>query len=191
MSLDSVAPEGNDFKGSAGRKRRANKGNASPREANEATVLKRSDPYDTAGVFRQYGISGKLIHYRGDFYTWTGSHYRKAEDGEIRALLYSFLNEAVVVVQDDDNGSTKLQPFCPDDRAVNKVIDALKARSRVSSDLQTPAWLPGASPEMRGHKPAEPPALQQRIVGPDEGQAATPHTRLSDDERCVSNDIRN
>jgi putative DNA primase/helicase len=43
----------------------------------------------------------------------------------------------------------------PDDRAVNKVVDAMKACAHVSRDLQAPAWLPSASPEETRHMPTD------------------------------------
>jgi putative DNA primase/helicase len=99
-----------------------------------------------------------LIHYRGIFYRWIGTHYSAAEDGDIRASVYQFLASAYTLVQEtDENGETKTtrRRFYPDDRSVNKFLDALRSIVRVSGAIKTPAWLPAASEAMRSHKPAD------------------------------------
>jgi D5 N terminal like len=99
-----------------------------------------------------------LIHYRGIFYRWIGTHYSATEDGDIRANVYQFLASAYTVVQEtDENGETKTtrRRFYPDDRSVNKFLDALRSIVRVSGAVRTPAWLPGASEKMKSHKPAD------------------------------------
>jgi hypothetical protein len=55
-------------------------------------VVKRSAPYETAEIVLReiYPREERLIHYRDNFYQWTGSHYREADTGEIRARLYAF-----------------------------------------------------------------------------------------------------
>jgi hypothetical protein len=99
-----------------------------------------------------------LIHYRGIFYRWIGTHYGAVEDGDIRANVYQFLASAYTLVQEtDENGETRTtrRRFYPDDRSVNKFLDALRSIVRVSGAIKTPAWLPAASEEMRSHKPAD------------------------------------
>lgn len=116
-------------------------------------TLERLAPYTTAGIFLDQ-IGAPLIHYRGSFYLWSGTHYRRTEEGEIRARVYYFLNNAwvneVVGRSKDNRPLFDRVPFNPDDRAVNKVIDALRSheRVRISSDVQDPAWLPVADPEL-------------------------------------------
>jgi hypothetical protein len=117
-------------------------------------VIKRSALYDTAAKFEAQ-VSPTLIHYREMFYEWTGTNYQKVEDGEIRARMYDFLNGASVPATERDsegNVTTTQRPFHPDNRDVNKAIDALKARVRISSDHQAPVWGPDASPEQRKHR---------------------------------------
>ncbi len=120
-------------------------------------VIKRSAPYDTAKKFVTQARS-PLIHYREMFYEWTGTHYLEVEDGAIRERIYEFLDNGFVRITEKDSEGTLLtaeRPFRPTSRDVNQVIDALKARVRVSSDLQAPVWGPEASPEQRKHKAAD------------------------------------
>jgi putative DNA primase/helicase len=140
--------------------------------ARPSAVLSHSTPYETAQIFRNkvYSRPKRLNHYRGNFYQWAGGYYRKVENSEIRAQLYRFLNDAVV----RDGG--ELRPFCPDDCAVNKVIDALKAHARIASELQAPAWLPDANPQVANrHQPSELLPCTNRLLDLNTGDLL-PHT---------------
>jgi len=61
-------------------------------------VLSPSDPLTSASRFisehhTQEGI--RTLHfYRGDFFIYTGTHYRTADNQDIRTQLYSFLKQA-------------------------------------------------------------------------------------------------
>jgi putative DNA primase/helicase len=106
-------------------------------------TLSRAAPYATATVLLHKHWSRakrRLIHYRGNFYQWTGSYYRQADDKEIRAEVYRFLNAASAY---GDKGQP--EPFCPNMRAVNEVLDALKSQILISGDVPAPAWLAGPS----------------------------------------------
>src|SRR5215469_4050610 len=116
-------------------------------------VVKHSAPYQTAEVFVReiYPRQKRLIHYRDNFYQWTSSHYREVDHGEIRSHLYAFLNDAIVLTQTGEP-----RPFCPDKPKVDKVVDALKARTRIDNGLQAPAWLVDAYLQLSTeHEPAD------------------------------------
>jgi putative DNA primase/helicase len=99
--------------------------------------LHRNTPWESAAHFlrRHYtepdGTS-RLIHYRDDFYTWTGTHYRQAAELQLRAEIYPFLNAA-------RQGN---KPFAPNATKVNEVVHALKARAFLSPLVEAPSWLP-------------------------------------------------
>ena len=120
------------FQARAGKRSRNNRSRAA------GSVIDPNDPLATAKSFSRTRDK-RLIRYRGAFYTWTGTHYRQIDDEAIRRELYDFL-------------ATDCKP---DDRAVNKVIDAMKACVLVSSDLKAPAWLPDASAELLRHTPVD------------------------------------
>src|SRR5215469_1487243 len=115
--------------------------NATLTQPQSSPVVKRSAPYETADIFLMHIYPGeeRLIHYRDNFYQWSGSHYREVECGEMRSRLYAFLNRAIVLTP---TGQT--MPFCPDKHSVDKVVDALKAVTRIDSRLQAPAWMADA-----------------------------------------------
>ena len=102
-------------------------------------VLSPSDPTRSAGYFISefytQDSSQTLHHHRGRFYVYTGTHYREAEDQEIKSYLYEFL-EAAKQTKDK-----KCVPFEPDQRKVSNVLDALKAKTHLSSAIDLPVWL--------------------------------------------------
>jgi putative DNA primase/helicase len=126
---------------------------ANPTRPKLSPVVKRSAPYETAEIVLReiYPREERLIHYRDNFYQWIGNHYREVETGEIRSRLYAFLNGAIVLTQTGEP-----RPFCPDKPKVDKVMDALKARTRIDNGLQAPAWLADADPQLATeHEPAD------------------------------------
>lgn len=86
------------------------------------------------------GDAFTLLHWRGDFWAWTGTQWRKMSNGEVRAQLYEFTSSAVYGKPNGD-----LMPWLPNTRRVNDLIDALKAVCRVPDELQPPCWLDGRS----------------------------------------------
>lgn len=76
-----------------------------------------------------------LHHHRGQFFAWGGAAYRTADDAEIRAALYDFLDRA------ERAKDRKREPFRPNRSKVGDVLDALKAAANLPSALSPPAWL--------------------------------------------------
>jgi putative DNA primase/helicase len=122
------------------------------------------NPRDWRGMARAFaenqfaGVGTPLIHYRGMFYRWIGTHYSAMEDGDIRALAYLFLDSAYTLSNEsDENGEMKTvrRRFYPDDRTVNKFLDALRSIVRVSGITKAPAWLEGATDDYRANNPAD------------------------------------
>jgi putative DNA primase/helicase len=123
------------------------------KSSGNSPVLNRKKPVEIAGSFvESFGVK-RLMRWRGDFYQWQMSAYQKLEDDEIRTALYSFLHAArteITVQEHDPNDPSKmidktvLVAFNPDDRIVNKVVDALEhcAHIRIRSNLEAPCWLP-------------------------------------------------
>lgn len=83
-------------------------------------------------VERRYVVEGErtLVHWREDFYEWTGASWRECPAAKLRATLYADLDLAVVV---NDEGESK--PWNPTKARVDGVMDALKSEVyRPSSD---------------------------------------------------------
>ena len=93
----------------------------------------------------------KTLHYcRGDFFKYTGSHYRDFEEAEVRSLIYEFLESAKQKGKTEQKDGEQLAPLHPTKSRVTDVIDALKAVALLSPELTVPAWLEG-----EGEIPAE------------------------------------
>jgi putative DNA primase/helicase len=104
-----------------------------------APILSNKTPLKTAHEFitRQFNADGSssLVHYRGDFYEWTGTHYEECEKDDLRSRLYGFLDKAVTP------GRRGYEPFNPDSNKVNKVLDALAAGVQEKGTANAPFWL--------------------------------------------------
>jgi hypothetical protein len=93
----------------------------------EPPVVSYNSPLHTAAAFIEHRFTtaqGKrtLIRYRGDWYAWTGTHYRPVSSEALKGRMYHFLNSAKVRTKGDD-GEWITKPFTPDQRQVNKVLD--------------------------------------------------------------------
>jgi len=78
-----------------------------------------------------------LKFWRGEFYRWSGSHWRKADDTDISARVYAFTERDCPV-------------FHPNTTKVNHVIHALKGVALLDSTTEAPAWIEGTGPEPVG-----------------------------------------
>jgi putative DNA primase/helicase len=108
-------------------------------------ILDPADPLNTARIFveRHYTWKGQrtLYHHGGAFHAWTGSHYPMADEAEIRAALYHFLDKA-------ERPGKKRTPFQPNRTRVGDVLDALRAETILSGSARPPAWLAEAPTDL-------------------------------------------
>lgn len=81
-----------------------------------------------------------LYHHHDYFYEWTGTHYAKRHDKEIRAVVYCHLNQARQPSK-TTKGTGELRPIKPNSRLVNNVMDALKATCLIEDEVEAPSWL--------------------------------------------------
>lgn len=106
-----------------------------PAESGSPSVDLESD----APVFvaRRFGEArGDLWHWRGDFYAWTGACWRGLTEDDLRARLYTWLENAWAR---DAEGRRKA--FRPDKTKVGKVIDALAGVRHLDDALDLPFWI--------------------------------------------------
>jgi putative DNA primase/helicase len=75
-------------------------------------------------------------HYRNDFWTWTGSYYLLTEDEVIAAKIWTLLENAFRLSEDD-----KIIPFKPTRAKVGEVIAALAAVCQLDNQIMSPTWL--------------------------------------------------
>ena len=106
-------------------------------------VLDPNDPLPSAREFIRrrwlHDEGRRLQHYAGDFYTWNGAAYQRAEDVHIRGHLYDFLEQAQRWEIKGDN--ERLVPFKPSKSKVDNVVDALRTVVHVTNEVRMPSWL--------------------------------------------------
>src|SRR5215469_3112015 len=117
--------------------------------AAETLILSPASPYESAERYLELRCATsegftRLIYYRGDFYVWTGTHYREMSEATLKSDVYRFLDAA----KQRKNGGDELIPFMPNTNKVNEVINALRARAIVDDHLSAPAWRPGGIGEL-------------------------------------------
>ncbi|MBX9681415.1 MAG: hypothetical protein K2X38_21890 [Gemmataceae bacterium] len=89
----------------------------------------------------------RIVNYRGEFLTWTGSHFRPAEEESIRSMLSPFLHDALQPKQ-NRNGTIDLIPFDSNSRTVEDALKTLRACTYIDGETPIPSW--------RDHKPWRP-----------------------------------
>jgi putative DNA primase/helicase len=103
-----------------------------------APILSPSTPLRSAREFvtqfNRDGSSG-LVHYRGDFYQWLGTHYEEFEKDDLRSKLYEFLDQALTP------SKFGYEPFNPNSHRVNQVLDALAASVQEKAKPNAPFWI--------------------------------------------------
>jgi len=108
---------------------------------NGEIVLEANTPIPNAQSYLQAEHSDedgiKLVHYAGDFYVYTGTHYRPMEEATVRSGLYMYLSACKKMVKGN------VVPFNPTQTTVSGVMDALKALTHLEQlpESRPPVWL--------------------------------------------------
>jgi putative DNA primase/helicase len=125
-------------------------------DVDAAPVLSPASPVKSARAFikRRYttpeGLR-TLVHWRGDWLVWTGTHYRPVSDDSMTAELYQFLDTARVRAQPKEEGeAAQDKPFNPDQAKVNKILHALKAEVFHREDIEAPSFRADCFAELFG-----------------------------------------
>ena len=120
------------------------------RKQSENLILEPDNPIGSAREFikRRYTqAEERVLHHRsGDFYSWTGTHYRDLDERAVRSELWTFLENAKAINKDGE-----LIPFNPNRYKVTDSLDALKAVSHLDRYREPPCWIDGRD----GPSPAE------------------------------------
>lgn len=94
-------------------------------------VLDAQAPTLSARVFLERW-STRIIHWRDDYYIWTGTHYEPRSKDEIKAEIYRFGDTAVT-----EGGA----PFKPTIRKVDEIMSALKVAALVPDRFEPWCYL--------------------------------------------------
>ncbi|CAN5679858.1 hypothetical protein BH23GEM6_BH23GEM6_04440 [soil metagenome] len=111
----------------------------------DEVVLDPNDPYPGAEEFiRRHHMAEEVrtLHEQaGEFYRWTGSHYRLAEDTEVRAELWNFTAKALRPEKAEGKKDYVLVPFKPTTAKVNNLLDATRAQAHLPVTHRAPCWI--------------------------------------------------
>ncbi len=117
-----------------------------PAEASEGTLV---DPKAPLTVARQFLASRfehfertTLLHHRGDWRYWCGTHYRLADPAEVKRQIYEFLENASIPADDDS------RPCRPNKKMVEEIFHALVSIAFLDGAVDTPCWF-GEGPDPR------------------------------------------
>lgn len=93
----------------------------------DAPMIFSSTPMKTAELFHEtLPEGGRILHWRGEFYSWDGSRYVSRDRVYIEQRLYHFM-AACVTIKEDKHGGREVVGFNPKSASVNDVAHALRA----------------------------------------------------------------
>jgi putative DNA primase/helicase len=105
-------------------------------------VLRKDAPWDAAKEFLRCQdivttrIDARLLHHRGAFYRYTGTHYRELRPESLQRELYEFFADEFVITA---NGS--IEKFNPTPNKVRAIEHALQRLTLVPNEVEAPCWL--------------------------------------------------
>lgn len=76
-----------------------------------------------------------VCFWQGQFWEWKETHWRVVDSDTVRAKIYKFLDQAERELRRDC-----LVRFEPDNTAVNKTVDALRAEANLEPGFEMPGW---------------------------------------------------
>jgi len=103
-----------------------------------------SMPMAVARLFveERYQCDGVLTlhHWRGTWWQWRQSHWCEMEGDAVRALLYTFAENARY-----RDAEGELVPWAPNRKKIGDLLEALAAITILAADIDQPIWLDGRS----------------------------------------------
>lgn len=83
-----------------------------------------------------------LKWWQGDWWRWTGTHWRRVDALEVKEPLWETLSNAVVVTR-DGKGEEKVTEWAPTTSRIYNLMEPLQIRTRLDNEVDAPAWLNG------------------------------------------------
>jgi P4 family phage/plasmid primase-like protien len=119
---------------------------ATTAKSKNSVVIDPKDQLATATKFFGSKFGGKtLVHHQGCWYHWTGRCYELVSDDDIKARLWKWLGKCSCWTKLAKTDSAKLKPYQPSRSFVAGIMDALKAVTNQTSNIQVPCWLSSES----------------------------------------------
>jgi putative DNA primase/helicase len=83
----------------------------------------------------------RLVHHRGLFYSWAGSHWPEAERRAVRSDLYRWLEPALYWKAATATKPPELVAFEPTRMKIANIFEALEAVVHIGERTEAPAWI--------------------------------------------------
>lgn len=111
------------------------------RDPADAPTIFAASPMDTAALFqRDLPDDGKIVFWRGDFYSWNGHRYAVRDQVYLHQLLYHFMAGCVTHKTNPRTGDFEVVAFSPKRAHVEDVMHALRAVCFTDLD-EPPTWI--------------------------------------------------
>jgi putative DNA primase/helicase len=124
----------------------------SPPDADDERMIFSSSPMKTAELFHDtLPERGRIIHWRGEFYSWDATRYVTRDRVYIDQRLYHFMAKCVTLKVHPKTGASEVVAFNPKSSTVNDVAHALRAVCY--ADLPEPqVWIEQRTDDVEAHQ---------------------------------------
>ena len=118
-------------------------GEAQGETDDDEELIEYADPIPLAEHYLAYARSRRLLRWRGQFYTYTGTHYDELPDEALDCELYRHLDTLWTPDRSKDAVEGDVVKVVPKAMLIREVRLALPSREniRVDDSVETPSWL--------------------------------------------------
>jgi putative DNA primase/helicase len=123
-----------------------------PPDADDERMIFSSSPMKTAELFHDtLPEKGRILHWRGEFYSWDATRYVTRDRVYIDQRLYHFMSKCVTLKVHPKTGASETVAFNPKSSTVNDVAHALRAVCY--ADLPEPqVWIDNKPGDVPAHE---------------------------------------
>ncbi len=108
---------------------------------NEDVFIFSATPLETASVFQKsLPDDGKVLFWRGEFYTWNGHRYVVRDAVYLHQMLYHFMSSCLTYKNNPKTGDSEVVSFSPNKAHIENVMHALRAVCFVNLP-EPPSWI--------------------------------------------------
>jgi putative DNA primase/helicase len=124
----------------------------SPPDDDDERMIFSSSPMKTASLFHDtLPEKGRILHWRGEFYSWDATRYITRDRVYIDQRLYHFMSKCVTLKVHPKTGASETVAFNPKSSTVNDVAHALRAVCY--ADLPEPqVWIDNKPGDVPAHE---------------------------------------
>ncbi|MFE5793549.1 phage/plasmid primase, P4 family [Streptomyces sp. NPDC056503] len=85
-----------------------------------------------------------LLHWRGQWMEWQGTHWRELDAAEVRSVAYKELEHATFEFE-TPKGGVEIKPWAPTKKKIADLMEAMSAIRILSPSLDAPTWTDGTA----------------------------------------------